>query len=36
MDRRTAQRNLVTGMVVAGMALLAFGLAFFIAVLYTS
>jgi hypothetical protein len=33
-DRRLAQRNLTTGLLVAGLALLCFGLSFFIAVLY--
>jgi hypothetical protein len=36
MDRRTAQRNLVAGLLAAGMALFFFGLAFAIAVFYTS
>jgi hypothetical protein len=36
MDRRTAQRNLVAGLLAAGMALFFFGLAFVIAVFYTS
>ena len=34
MDRRLAQRNLVTGLLAAGLALLFFGLSFFLAVLY--
>jgi hypothetical protein len=34
MDRGLAQRNLVSGLVVGGLALLAFGFAFFFAVLY--
>jgi len=34
MDRRLAQRNLTAGLVVGGIALLFFGLSFFIAVLY--
>jgi hypothetical protein len=33
-DRRLAQRNLVTGLLAAGLALLFFGLSFFLAVLY--
>jgi len=35
-DRRLAQRNLTTGLVVAGLAILCFGLAFFFAILYTT
>jgi hypothetical protein len=34
MDRRLAQRNVSAGLVAAGIALLAFGLAFFFAVIY--
>ena len=34
MDRRLAQRNLISGLIVGGIALLAFGFAFFFAVLY--
>jgi hypothetical protein len=34
MDRRLAQRNLISGLIVGGLALLAFGFAFFFAVLY--
>jgi hypothetical protein len=34
MDRRLAQRNLTAGLVAGGIALLFFGLSFFIAVLY--
>jgi hypothetical protein len=33
-DRRLAQRNLSAGLLAAGLALLFFGLGFFIAVLY--
>jgi hypothetical protein len=33
-DRRLAQRNLTAGFVAAGIALLMFGLVFFITVLY--
>jgi hypothetical protein len=35
-DRRLAQRNLTAGLVAGGLALLFFGLSFFIAVLYIS
>ena len=34
MDRRLAQRNLTAGLLAGGIALLAFGLAFFFAVMY--
>ena len=34
MDRRLAQRNLSMGLLAAGLALLFFGLSFFLAVLY--
>ena len=34
MDRRLAQRNLTAGLLAGGIAVLAFGLAFFFAVLY--
>jgi hypothetical protein len=34
MDRRLAQRNLISGLLVGGLALLAFGFAFFLAVIY--
>jgi hypothetical protein len=34
MDRRLAERNLRAGLVAAGLALLAFGLSFFIATIY--
>ena len=34
MDRRLAQRNLISGLLVGGLALLAFGFAFFFAVIY--
>jgi hypothetical protein len=34
MDRRLAQRNLVSGLLAGGLALLAFGFAFFFAVIY--
>ena len=34
MDRRLAQRSVVAGLLAAGIALLAFGLAFFLAVIY--
>ena len=34
MDRRLAQRNLTAGLLVAGLALLFFGLSFFITVVY--
>jgi hypothetical protein len=34
MDRRLAQRNLISGLIVGGLSLLAFGFAFFFAVLY--
>jgi hypothetical protein len=34
MDRLSAQRNLTGGLLAAGLALLFFGLAFFIAVIY--
>jgi hypothetical protein len=34
MDRRLAQRNLIGGLLAGGLALLAFGLAFFLAVIY--
>jgi hypothetical protein len=33
-DRRLAQRNLISGLIVGGLALLAFGFAFFFAVVY--
>jgi hypothetical protein len=33
-DRRLAQRNLSMGLLAAGLALLFFGLSFFLAVLY--
>jgi len=33
-DRRLAQRTLIAGFVAAGIALLMFGLAFFVAVFY--
>ena len=33
-DRRTAQRNLTSGFLAAGLGLLFFGLTFFIAVIY--
>jgi hypothetical protein len=36
MDRRLAQRNLTAGLLVGGLALLSFGLTFFIAVIYTT
>ena len=34
MDRRLAQRNLTAGLLAGGIALLAFGFAFFFAVIY--
>jgi hypothetical protein len=34
MDRRLAQRNLIAGLIAGGIALLSFGLAFFLAVIY--
>jgi hypothetical protein len=34
MDRGLAQRNLISGLLVGGLALLAFGFAFFLAVIY--
>jgi hypothetical protein len=34
MDRRLAQRNLISGLLAGGLALLAFGFAFFLAVVY--
>jgi hypothetical protein len=34
MDRRLAQRNLIAGFLAGGLALLAFGFAFFLTVLY--
>jgi hypothetical protein len=34
MDRRAAQRNLTAGLIAAGIALLAFGVAFFFTVIY--
>jgi hypothetical protein len=34
MDRRLAQRNLAAGLLAGGIALLAFGVAFFLAVIY--
>lgn len=34
MDRRLAQRNLTAGLLAASLALLCFGLSFFVAVLY--
>jgi hypothetical protein len=34
MDRRLAQRNLISGLLVGGLALLAFAFAFFLAVIY--
>jgi hypothetical protein len=34
MDRRLAQRTLIAGLLAGGLALLAFGFAFFLAVLY--
>jgi hypothetical protein len=34
MDRRLAQRNLTVGLLAAGVALLFFGLSFFIAAIY--
>jgi hypothetical protein len=34
MDRRLAQRSLVAGLLAGAIALLAFGLAFFLAVIY--
>jgi hypothetical protein len=36
MDRRLAQRNLTAGLLAGGLALLLFGLAFFVAVIYTT
>jgi hypothetical protein len=34
MDRRLAQRNLTAGLLAGAIALIAFGLAFFLAVIY--
>jgi hypothetical protein len=34
MDRRLAQRNLIAGLLSGGLALAAFGLAFFLTVIY--
>jgi hypothetical protein len=34
MDRRLAQRNMIAGLVAGGIALVAFGFAFFLAVVY--
>ncbi len=34
MDRRLAERNLTAGLLAAGLALLCFGLSFFLAVIY--
>jgi hypothetical protein len=36
MDRFLAQRNLKAGLIAAGLALLFFGLSFFVAVIYTT
>ena len=36
MDRRLAQRNLTAGLIAAGLAVLFFGLSFFVAVIYTT
>jgi hypothetical protein len=36
MDRFLAQRNLTAGLIAAGLALLFFGLSFFVAVIYTT
>ena len=36
MDRILAQRNLTAGLLAAGLALLFFGLSFFVAVIYTT
>jgi len=36
MDRRLAQRNLTAGLLAGVLALLCFGLSFFVAVIYTS
>jgi hypothetical protein len=36
MDRSLAQRNLTAGLIAAGLALLFFGLSFFVAVIYTT
>ena len=36
MDRKLAQRNLMTGLFVGGLALFFFGLTFFVAVIYPS
>jgi hypothetical protein len=33
-DRRLAQRNVTAGLLAAGLALLVFGLAFFISIVY--
>jgi hypothetical protein len=33
-DRRLAQRNVTAGLLAAGLALLVFGLSFFLAILY--
>jgi hypothetical protein len=35
-DRRSAQRNVTSGLLAAGLGLLFFGLTFFIAVIYIS
>lgn len=34
MDRRLAQRNVTAGLLAAGLALFAFGFAFFISIVY--
>ena len=36
MDRRLAERNMTAGLLAAGLALLFFGLSFFLAVFYIS
>ena len=36
MDRRLAQRNVTAGLLAAGLALLFFGLSFFVTVFYLS
>ena len=36
MDRRLARRNVTAGLLAAGLALLVFGLTFFIAIVYVS
>ena len=36
MDRRLARRNLTAGLLAAGLALLVFGLTFFVAIIYVS